>query len=198
MAINYFSRTVVDGYNYSTGTWDAAIAQGDFLTFDRFITERSFGQKKRMFIVGERYLGTLDNYGTVRTPDGQIYLISAKNVDLDGYDGSTVYNNSFLLQRADFLCDVIRIDSALNAAGMPTGRTETVVGSYHCDMERFSNKSASEIDDIVYSQFSIWLPKEAEPDVTVDSEIRVDGTLYDVKEVDLMLGLVEIKAMKRG
>ena len=71
MAIDYFSKTPLDGYDPATGLWVPGVALGDFLTFDRFITERTFGQKKRMFLTGELGIGTLPNYDVVRTPDGK-------------------------------------------------------------------------------------------------------------------------------
>ena len=58
--------------------WVPEISFGNFMSFDRFITERTFGQKKRMFEVGG------DNpidpaYEVVRTIEGIQYIIISVN-----------------------------------------------------------------------------------------------------------------------
>lgn len=49
-ANSYFNSVSLDGWNGSA--WIPDVIRGNLLSFDRFITERTFGQKKRMLEVG--------------------------------------------------------------------------------------------------------------------------------------------------
>ncbi len=191
-AINHFSKDCLDGWN---GTkWVEKIAYGSLLTYDRFISARNFGLKKRIFLTGSD-VGQMDSFSTVRTATGEVYLIESKNSDTDVC--ATNYANSYQLLRAQYQAEVIQLDTVASASGTPTDVTRTVMATHYCDLERISSRSASaDVPDIAYSQIYIVLPGIA--NVSTDSELRVNGILYDIKEVERQLLSVVCYCYKRS
>jgi len=191
-AINHFAKDCLDGWDGSK--WVENIAHGSLLTYDRFISARNFGLKKRIFLTG-RDTGTLDAYSTVRTSNGNIYILESKNSDTDCFQ--TNYANSYQLLRADYQAQVIQIDSLTAASGAPMGETRSVVATHHCDLERISSRSASaDIPDIVYSQTYVVLPGIA--NVSTDNELNINGVLYNIKEVERQILSVVCYCTKRS
>jgi len=190
-AIDRFSTLSLDGWN---GTkWLPGICKGALVPFDRFITERTFGQKKRLFMTNS-HIGRLDQFSVVRAGQAGPYIIGAKNVDLQDY--RTVYNNIYLLISAPEMCEILEITSGTSAAGTPMGKTLTVLDTVHCDRERFSNRGAADVEDISFSQVKITLPGGTT--LHADNELRVNGVLYDIKDVDIQLTTVVAYCIKRS
>lgn len=189
-ANSYFNSVPVDGWDGSA--WVAAVAYGDFMAFDRFITERSFGQKKRMFEVGgSRTIPA--QYEVVRTPDGRRYMVVADNKDIEA---SEVYGTTYLLQEAQHTFSIVRNVPTVSASGLPNGNTPTVVATGFCDLERYSAENSREFDTVKYSSHVIVLP--ASVALTPDDQIIVDDTSYAVTEVNSLLKVKEVRALKRG
>lgn len=191
-AIQHFAHTSVDGWNQATGEWSLDIAKGNILTFDRFITERTFGQKKRIFqMAGETGLSA--TYEAIRDPAGNVYLVTAKNVDIAQ---DTVYNNIYLVQRADYTGEMLSMVTGTAASGTPMGNTPTVVATFPMDFDKLTSANSGEFDGVIYSGMIGVLP--ASVPITTDHEIRVDGITYDVLEVFLTINLKGIRINKRS
>lgn len=190
-AIDYYSSLSVCGWD---GTkWIPDICRGAFLPFDRFITERTFGQKKRLFMTNSD-IGLLECYSTIRAGDAGVYLLGARNVDID--DLSDIYNHIYLLVQAADTAEVLEVQTDVAASGTPYNKQLVVAGTYHCDVDKFSNKSASMVFDVTFSQVKITLPGDAV--VSTDSEIRVNDIVYDVKDVDRSLMTIIASCVKRS
>lgn len=189
-AAAYFNAVYLEGWDGAA--WVPAVAYGNFLSFDRFITERSFGQKKRMFRVGGAPPAQLA-YEVVRTPDGRRYLVSSSNNDV-GRDG--VYGTTYLLQEARYAFQVIRDITTASASGLPGATVKTPVAAGFCDVERYSAENSREFDTVKYSSHNIFLPRST--DVTVDDQIVVGDMLYEITEVNYLLDMKEARGLKRG
>ena len=50
-ALGKFATSTITRWNSSTSLWVDTGCTGSLLVFDRFVTERTFGQKKRILIV---------------------------------------------------------------------------------------------------------------------------------------------------
>jgi len=190
-AIDHFSTLSLSGWN-GTG-WTPNICKGALVPFDRFITERTFGQKKRLFMTNS-HVGTLDQYNVVYVEGAGPYIVGAKNVDVD--TGMAVYNNIYLMIHAPEMCEVIQIDSGVAASGAPMDKTETVIETVHCDRERFSNRNAADQEDMSFAQVKLTLPNGTV--IGADNELRVNGIMYDVKDVDVQLLTVVAYCIKRS
>jgi hypothetical protein len=191
-AISYFAKDCLDGWDGTT--WVENIAKGSLLTYDRFISARNFGLKKRIFLTG-RDTGTLDAYSTVRMKNGTIYIVESKNTDTDSLPSN--YANSYQLLKAEYQAEVIQLDTVTAASGTHRGVTRTTMETHHCDLERISSRSASaDVPDIIYGQIYVVLPGIA--NVSTDNELRVNGILYDIKEVERQLKAIICYCYKRS
>ncbi len=191
-AINHFAKDCLDGWDGSA--WVPNIARGSILTYDRFISARDFGLKKRIFLTG-RDTGQMDSFHVVRASDGSVYIKESKNIDTDCYQ--TGYANSYQLLRADYQADVLELSTTLSAAGTQSEAIRTLLVTHYCDIERISSRSASaDVPDISYPLTYIVLPGNA--DLSTDHELRVNGILYNVKEVERQLLSVVCYCAKRS
>ena len=81
---------------------------------------------------------------------------------------------------------------------LPRPPSEEVVGTYHCHMERYTSTASSEVDIVRYGTFIFTLPLAALADLTVDRELRVDGTDFEMNEVHRILNAAEARGMERA
>lgn len=192
-AIDYHSNIPLGGL-LSDGTWREEVVYGAFLAFDRFITERSFGQKKRIFQTNSR--GPIpDEYTVVRTPDGRAYLVTAHNADIGGIEAQT-YNNIYLLQEAPHTADIITFTTVPTASGLGGQAVRVVDATVHCDMDRYGGARSSEFDTVTYTTSLVVFP-EGTP-INTDNELTISGINYDVLEVWTSLKTVVAKVNKRS
>lgn len=188
-AAAYHATTPMLGWD---GTqWKSYSIKGDFHTFDRFITERSFGLKKRILTTSKKVPAEVT---ALQDPSGRRYLITSENPDFHGSDN---YMNSYLLLQADFSFDVINMVKQLNVAGTPIGSTKQVTATFFGDMERYTGETSRLADHARYSVMNIQLPVSAATHVNIDSLLSADGDEYEVKEVNKMLKILVVIAVKR-
>lgn len=190
-AADWFATVPLDGWD---GTqWVTNVAYGDFHVYDRFITERTFGAKKRIFLQPDNKRLDTSTYKVVRNPAGQVYIVQADNVDISGVE---TYQSSILLLEAAFTANIVEYTTTTLASGQAGSATLNVVGTSVCDVERFTSDRSDEFDLVTYGIFKITLPG----DVTVgtDQELQIDGSLYEVKEVAPELLSTVVRALRRA
>ena len=191
-AAGYFGSVPLDGWDGSA--WVSDVSYGDFLTYDRFLGPRTFGHLQRMFYVkGDG--ADLHPYEVVRTPTGEIYIVASYNHDFKREDA---YATSFLLQQALYTAQIIEYTIVPAPSGIGGTKVEKDVATYHCHMERYTSESSSEIDTVRYGTFIFTMPMSALPDLSVDREIRLDGTDYELKEVHRVLNAAEARGLERA
>lgn len=190
LAAKYFDTTVLEGWNGSG--WDAAVATGNFMVFDRFISDRNFGQRKRNFTTGGAAIPA--QYEVVRLPGGQVYLIEAANHDTrDGADYSLIY----LLHEAPLTLDVVRVSTTARSSGAAGTPVETVVADdVFADIERYSSRKSDEHETVRYGVYEVYLP--ASTDVKTSDYLKVGTDEYNVTEVMTQLKLKYVRATKRA
>jgi hypothetical protein len=189
-AIQYFATVHLDGWD---GTdWVTGVVAGDFLAFDRFITDRSFGQKKRMFMTGGDTV-IPDQYKVVRSPEGVRYLVGALNVDIAHNE---TYGRTYLLQECMGTAELFRFGDVKAASGLNGTKQEISAGTVFCDSERITYENSKEYLGVRYSSHSVFLPEGTVIDTTY--QIQLDGHRYEVLEVNRLLKTVEARAVKLG
>lgn len=191
-AVKAFAHTDVDGWDQSTGQWVPCVARGNILTFDRFITERSFGQKKRIFELGGS-VPLPSNYEAIRDPTGTRWLIDFFNQDIAH---NSVYNNIYLIQRASYDGTLIRKGEALAASGAPIAAADIVVATFPMDFDKVTSANSGEFDGVIYSGFVAKIPYSVAADT--DHELRIGTTGYDILEVFETGGLKALRLNKRS
>ena len=191
-AIAAFANDTVDGWDQVNGHWILNIAKGSILTFDRFITERSFGQKKRIFQMPGK-TGLPENIEAIRDHEGNTYLVSYYNIDADFGER---YNTVYLIQRADHTAELIRYNTVTAASGAAAGKSEVVVATFPVDFEKISTSNSREYGGVHFSGYIANCP--ASVDIGTDNELLIDGTYYNIEEVYETIGLKGLKLAKRS
>ncbi len=201
-AIHRFANTQLEGWD---GTkWVANIAQGSFQVYDRFISARTFGQKKRIFLCTEDSRIPA-GYEVVRDPDGVTHLVESRNADIGGFRVPEVYAHTFMLHEAPHSVAVISFAPTLASSGLQGTQAETVDVVTRCDMERYTSEASGEVNPVRYSVFTVVLPSSI--DISTDHELivggdsatgYVGGVRYEIKEVIPFLLLTELRVLQRG
>jgi hypothetical protein len=172
-AANYFSKTRVDGWNGAD--WDLEIASVTLLGYDRFISERQFGIKRRMLLVRADD-DLFPAYPVIRLPSNEVYLVGESNSDVSDDEYSKVY----LIHRAQGIGTLYEFTQTTKASGMKGTAVRAGLGSYWCDVERVTMSNSKEFDNVVFSQMTITLPRGCP--VNTDQELFMDGRYLTIQE----------------
>lgn len=190
VAGQYFDTVNVEGWDGSA--WVANVAFGNLAVYDRFISDRSFGQRKRIFTTGVGH-EIPTQYGVIRLPDGTVYLLEHANRDIKH---DRVYSTVYHMRESAGLVQVIRQVVTPTASGMGGTSADSVIATVYCDIDRYSALSSSQFDTVRYPLVEFWLPSSTP--VTTGDELELDGERYNVREISLALDLTYIRALKRG
>jgi len=189
-ANSYFNTVNLDGWDGAA--WVSGVAAGNLLSFDRFITERTFGQKKRMFEMG----GTTtipDAYKVVRLPTGTKYIVEAVNPDIRN---DVVYGRTYLLRECESEAQIIQFVKATSASGIGGDPTPTTLATVFCDVERITSENSSEFREVRFSSHVVTLPEDTV--VNTDYQLLIDGFYYEIMEANKNLLTMSVRAVKLG
>lgn len=187
----WFANTSVDGWNGTA--WVRNVATGDFHAFDRFITERTFGAKKRVFYTPEEAKIDYETYPIVRTADGKVWIVTSDNADIEGVDP---YAQSYILLEATLQAEVIEHTTQTLASGAEGSVTDTVLATHYCDLERYSAFNSEPFQNTTYGGYEITMHRGVVLDV--EKELRINGTYYEIKEVIPELLTTVCRCLKRA
>jgi hypothetical protein len=190
-AAEWFATVPLDGWD---GTqWASKVAYGDFHSYDRFITERTFGAKKRVFLQPDNKRLDTSTYSVVRTPDGRQYIVLSDNADIEGVSR---YQSTLLMVEAAYSADVVEYQTTTLASGQEGDPTLVTLSTTVCDMDRFSVDRSDDFATVAYGLFKILVPAG----VTVDTnyELLIDGAYYEVQDVSPELLAQAIRALRRA
>jgi hypothetical protein len=186
----WFSDAVLDGWNGTA--WVPNVCSGDFHSYDRFITERTFGAKKRIFLAHQSKAFSPATYPVVRTADQKLWLVASVNADVD----SVVYAQSYLLHEAKFSAQTVTFTATTRPSGQAGPLTETIGAAVPCDLEQYTLQTSRELDAVTYGVFKVVLPGTVV--LNDDQELLIGGSRYEVKEVWVELLTKVARVLKRG
>lgn len=139
--------------------------------YDRFISDRAFGQKKRVLLTpGNQPLDTIDKYYRVGTANSEgTFIIESQNEDLNEF-GS--YLNVYMLREVQSPLRVLAWDeTAKNAAGVPI-RQRRIISDWHwCDLERYGAANSTEVM-VTFSTYTLTTSRNVE--LPEDCRLEVD------------------------
>jgi hypothetical protein len=72
----------------------------------------------------------------------------------------------------------------------------TVTGTVMCDMERYTAGDSEELPTVRYSTFSVLMPASTVLDT--DYTLEINGEGYEIIEINPLLEVKDVRAMKRG
>ena len=173
IAANYFMSTEIeawDGYD-----WVSLSIKGTLLPYDRFISEREFGLKRRMLLVDVSD-PIPDQYSVIRLPGPVAYMVGSSNMDIQEYP----YSKIVLLHKVEALAQIYEWVKTPAASGLGGSSSRVLQTSVWADLERVTNLQPIESPSTTLSQLLFTLPSTTS--VTTNNEISMSGRFYDVRE----------------
>lgn len=169
--------------------WREFVFKGSFQVYDRFITERTFGVKKRIFLSSTT---VLPEHIIVRTSDGKICLMEAVTPD---YESNIAFRNSLLLRETNAIVKLETTVPETNAMGIETGKSTTGFVETWGDIDRYNSNQSSEFPGVVHETDILVVPPDFP--VTLDSKLTINDIPYKVAEIGRIIRLKEVR-VRRG
>lgn len=192
-AIEKFAKNEILGWNPQRKAFELTGVKGSMQVYDRFISDRTFGTKKRLILTPRRdYIPSFYEY--VRMGDSLArFMVDALNEDV--FDNSP-YANTYLVREARYYVQIGRLQGAERASG--SGGKKTFVANYMVfgDYERYTANNSKEFDTVDYTVSDVFLPLSTP--VTSADLLLIDGKLHEVTEVSRVSNLLWIRAQKIG
>lgn len=178
------------------GEWVETGYFGSLQVYDRFISERSFGQKKRIFTTDNRQV--MDPSFTqfrVGNSEATVYLIEWANEDT--FMGST-FGQTLSLREASVHGKIIKpMIGPVRGSGIATETTPTLLATVWADLEFYKDDKSSEFAETRYIVATLVLPLRT----PVDSDcffVQDNGTQWKVNEVFNILELPAARVQRVG
>lgn len=172
-----FCQTPIFYYDEGTSAWVLADVQVRLPPYDRFISDRAFGQKKRLIQTpGGKFLPQRNFFRIGSAGSGRTYMIESLNNDTD--EGGD-YLNIYMAREAPYQLTVQR----QVRTPRPSGAESTTWNDQEelwCDIDRYGVLHSSELPGVDYTSFTVVLPKGLA--TLEDVRLKIGGQLYAVTE----------------
>lgn len=190
-----FASIQLGYYDPAADTVGAPVVTGSLQVYDRFVSDRDFGVKKRLFLIPGAFEPDWTKLAAQLSVPG-VFLLEGLNNDADR---SGVYATVLVLREAPFKLQLQRrTGGAKRASGVGkvgSGTLETYLTTYG-DFSRYSGNESTKFDNVDYTVCTWYLPGGA--DVDLDTVIaKEDGTQFTVKEVTTFLNLTMVRAQEQ-
>ncbi len=182
-----FEETPVPLWNPVTKVWEGC-QKVCLQVSDRFISDRSFGQRKRNIISSEKLRQDIFKI------DDQVYCVESNEFDMEG---SSKLGWIIMVHEMPWVCTFKKLVSAKRANGDPLPAVPTDIVTTWCDIDRYSvEESQQVVGDAV--TFNVTFPRYALADVNEDCYLTVNGIDYDIDQVAHNLDCGWARAVRRG
>lgn len=194
-AIGRFATTPVFGWDAVYGSWENTGLCGRLQVFDRFITERDFGQRKRVLtmpgLVAMPAPFTVVRMGT--TPAA--YMIESEVSDVEDCEA---YATVFTLHQAAYKVQVCKKTTSSSRSGVALNTGEQILATTWVDITRFGSSDSREFNNTDYTTYTIFFPQGTPLDT--DSYVRRmdNNEILDINEVFHSLELPAARCQRRG
>ena len=194
-AASKFANTPIHKWDATDSDWLPTEFSGALQVFDRFITERTFGQKKRVLLVDGKC--KLDDDITVIRLEGseEPFIVEKFNEDVRY---GQLYSYVYLLHEAPYLVDVVKTQTQTNAAGVDIGTTEEIIETTWMDMDRFSAAPSRTFEETEMTILSMSFPKNSLVDTDCFIRVQSNGEQYNVDEIYYSLDIISAKGKRIG
>lgn len=174
-------------FSLQPGGWEEAEVKCRVPPYDRFISDRAFGQKKRLLQTpGGQMLPTSHYYRPGRA-DGRTYMVESVNEDLDAHGD---YLNVYMMREASDLCRILIQTTTPRPSGSPK-KEWTVLTEVWADFDRFGVLRSAELDGVDYTSYTVTLPRNVI--IPADCRLSIDNALYAVQENFVQLELRQLR-----
>jgi hypothetical protein len=186
-AASRFTNSPIQAWDGITQDWISTPHRGALQGFDRFVTERTFGQKKRIMLVGAD--DKLDPSITVLRLEGseEAFLVEKFNEDVRF---GKVYGYTYLIHEGTQFVDLMKNVFTTNAAGAKIAGAPAVLESLWIDIDRFSAAPSKKLfEETEYTVVSMTFPRDSLVDTDCHVRIKATGERYNVDELYYSLDL---------
>lgn len=192
-AIAKFAKNEIWGWNPSRQCFEPTGVKGSLSVYDRFISDRTFGTKKRLLLTPcQDYIPP--EYDYIRVGDSIArFMVDSLNEDI--YSDNP-YANTYLLREAKYKVEIGALYGESRASGVGGKKTFVAEQVVFGDYERYTGNSSTEFNTVDYTVSDIFLPLSV--DITSKNLIRIDGKLYDITEVSRVSNLLWIRGQKQA
>jgi len=194
-AANKFTNSPIYYWDKDLVDWYPTECNGALQAFDRFVTERTFGQKKRILLVGrdEKLDADIDIIRLEGSEES--FLVEKYNEDVRFGD---LYSYIYLIHEAAFYVDICKDVFQTNSAGAKVGTgTKTVIESTWIDIDRFTAAPSRTFEETEYTVTTMTFPKNS----IVDTDCYLllpNGDRYNVDEIYTSLDLIGARGKRIG
>lgn len=195
-ALGRFAQTPVLGWNAATSNWDDTGLRGRLQVYDRFITEREFGQRKRILtLAGEATLPS--TYAVIRLGNSTTsYLLESLNNDIEDSD---VYATTFALHQAPFHVQVCKeaVTTLQSGVKHKTGAEQVLFDTW-VNLSRYSAVDSREFPLSDFTIYTVYFARDVVP--TTDMYVRRldNDDVLDITEVFQSLEIPAARCQRRG
>lgn len=185
-----FCNTPVFGLDQTTGDWVGLGVYGSLQTYDRFITERSFGQKKRV-LVTLRETPIPETISQIRVGDFlDVFLVESLNPDM----AEVTYELVYSIRAARYQAVLCQKTGLQRLSGVSTGGTEQELETLWIDLERFGPAESREFDAVDYTIYTATLPRHSQ--AKPGQYLKVGTQRYKIEEIYPQLDLPTAKVTR--
>jgi hypothetical protein len=194
-AIGRFAQTPILGWDTSSSSWVDTGLKGRLQVFDRFITERDFGQRKRVLtLTGNRKAPLAHSVVRLQGSDTTYMRESAVN----DIEGKTIYASVFTLHEAPFRVQVCKLATAVARSGVKLKTGETVLNTTWVNISRYSAVDSKDFANSDYTIYSVYFPIGTPLDTDTYIRRLDNGEVIDINEVFQALELPAARGLRRG
>jgi hypothetical protein len=193
-AVGKFANTGIEYWDKAVPGWTSTGSYGTLQVFDRFITEREFGQKKRILVVPVEQ--KLASSATVVRLSGseESFIVEKFNEDVRFGE---LYAYVYLLHEAPLYVNVCKTSTTTLASGAKVTSGETVLESTWVDISRYSSNASRAFEETDYSVLNMTFPS----DCVVDTDCYLktaSGDRYNVDEIAASLDVIFARGKRVG
>lgn len=188
-----FSNLELSRWDRVTDTYTPTGIIGALQVYDRFISDRDFGQKKRIFLTPGEFQIDPDQLILKIGDVPAVWMLEGQNHDAD----IGIYASSVVLREARFKLKLYRPGGEKRASGVGyVSRLDVLITETYGDFSRYSSSESREMDNIDYTVGSWYLPKGTPVDLDTIIENNF-GQRFLVREVSTFLDLIMVRAQEQ-
>lgn len=193
-AYDKFAAHELQKWDYALQAFVPTGITGSLQVYDRFISDRDFGQKKRIFLCPGQFSIDLDRLIVQLDGVPGAWMVEGSNPDADD---TGVYGSSVVLREARHKIKLLRKAGTVkrrSGVGYTDEQYTTDLETWG-DFSRYSSTESRELSGTDYTIGSWYLPKGCPVDL--DTVIEDDiGQQFKVREVSSFLDLLMIRAQE--
>lgn len=189
-----FASLELSRWDKATDSYVPTGTLGSLQVYDRFVSDRDFGQKKRLFLVPGQF--SIDPNQLILKVSGvpSVWLLEGMNYD-SGAAG--VYASVLVLREGRHRLKLYKPGGTKRASGVGyVTRADVLVDETYGDFSRYSSSESSKFDNVDYTVGSWYLPRGTPVDLDTIIEDNF-GQRFQVKEVSSFLDLLMVRVQER-